>query len=214
MGISEMRKESVPSNYFNPRAYVKANPATGLLATRQGKRLIAVPEILINSIHSTLQSEAGEAASIAFYTFGVSWGKTFFERTRKEMEVYYGTTIAQMNAPEFFANLQQIWGVHGLGKIVVDFSIAEDGILLVTIENSGISIVEENAESKSFSVEAGFLAGWFSAQTSQDLGACASDWHATPRRTQYLVGAKSHIEQIQQNSISKGMRTFEILKVL
>lgn len=214
MGISEMRKESIPSNYFNPRAYVKADPATGLLASRQGKRLIAIPDLLINSIHSTLQSEAGEAASIAFYTFGFSWGKSFYERMRKEMEGYYGTAISQMNAPEFFATLQQLWGVHGLGKIVVDFSVAEEGLLLVTVDNSSISIVEESAESKSFSVEAGFLAGWFSAQTGQDLSACATDWNASPRRTQYLVGAKLHIGEIQQNSVSKGMRTSEILKTL
>lgn len=209
MGFTEMRRETIPGNYFNPRGYVKSDPASGLLSTRQGKRLIAIPELLIQSIHQTLVSEAGEAASMAFYTFGFSWGKSFYERVKKEIEIYYETSISQMNAAEFFATVQQLWGVHGLGKITVDFSPAKHGLLLVTIENSSISIPQSQAESKAFSVEAGFLSGWFSANAHQDLGACATDWHQS--RTEYLIGAKSHLEQIEVNFISKGMRTSAIL---
>lgn len=206
------QKESIPSSYFNPRAYVKSDPATGLLASRQGKRLIALPELLINSIHDTLREEAGEAAPIAFYTFGLSWGRSFYERMRKELEIYSGCSIAEMNAPEFFATLQQLWGVHGLGKISVDFSFAKQGLLLVTIENSGISKVHADSVSKSFSVEAGFLGGWFSAQTQHGLSAIATDWNMELRRTQYLVGAKSQIEQIEAKFISQGMKTQAILE--
>jgi len=210
--ITEMRRESIPANYYTPRAYVKSEPSSGLLSTRQGKRLIAIPEILMDSIHETLLSEAGEAASMAFYTFGLSWGRSFYDRIRKEIEIYYETAIAQMNAAEFFATVQQVWGVHGLGKMIVDFSYAAEGLLLVTVENSGISVVKGKAESKAFSVEAGFLAGWFSAQTHQDLSACATDWFHKPRSTQYLVGAKPQIDQIAETLVSKGLRTAAILE--
>jgi uncharacterized protein len=209
MGFTEMRRETIPGNYFNPRAYVKSDSASGLLSTRQGKRLIAIPEFLIQSIHQTLVSEAGDAASMAFYTFGLSWGKSFYERVKKEIEIYYETSISQMNAAEFFATVQQLWGVHGLGKITVDFSPSKHGLLLVTIENSSISIPQSQSESKAFSVEAGFLSGWFSANTHQELSACATDWNQS--RTEYLVGAKLHIEQIETNFISKGIRTSAIL---
>jgi uncharacterized protein len=212
MELSSPQKESIPSSYFNPRAYVKSDPATGLLASRQGKRLIALPELLINSIHDTLHEEAGEAAPIAFYTFGFSWGKSFYERMRKELETYSGCPIAEMNAPEFFATLQQLWAVHGLGKIVVDFSFAQQGLLLVTVENSGISKISADSVSKSFSVEAGFLGGWFSAQTQRDLAARATDWNLELNRTQYLVGAKSQIEQIESQFISRGKKTQDIIE--
>jgi len=101
MNLTQLEGILIPSNYFLPRAYVQSDPASGLLSTRQGKRLIAIPEMLIDSIHETLLAEAGEAASMAFYTFGSSWGKSFYDRARKEIEVYYQTAIAQMNAPEF-----------------------------------------------------------------------------------------------------------------
>lgn len=217
MRLTETSRAVIPSNYFAPRAYIQSEPSTGLLSTRQGKRLIAVPALLLNSIQSTLLTEAGEAASMAFYTFGFGWGKSFYERTREEIEVYYATSIAQMNAPEYFATLQQLWGVHGLGKITVDFSYAKSGLLLATIENSGISTVTDKVGSKSFSLEAGFLSGWFSTQTHQDLSARATDWSDQtdqPRRTQYLIGAKPQIEEIDQTSIAKGLRTSEILNMI
>jgi uncharacterized protein len=191
MNSTQVRTESIPSNYFSPRAYVQADSASGLLSNRQGKRLIAIPEVLLNCIHETLLAEAGEAASMAFYTFGYSWGKSFYSRASKEIESYYGTAIAHMNAPEFFAILQQLWGVHGLGKIIVDFTHAQDGLLLVTIENSGILKINDNAEVKSFSVEAGFLGGWFSALTGQDLTAKATEWNLNSKRIQYMVEVKA-----------------------
>jgi uncharacterized protein len=211
VNATQMERKAIPSNYFTPRAYVQADPASGLLSTRQGKRLIAVPDMLVNSIHETLLEEAGEAASMALYTFGSGWGKSFYERARKEIESYYQTAIAQMNAAEFFAILQELWGVHGLGKVMVDFSNSKEGLLLVTIENSAISKIAPNCESKSFSVEAGFLAGWFSAYTHQHLSACATDWNLNSGRTEYLIGAKSQIEQIESSMLSKAMRTSTIL---
>ncbi|WP_425214990.1 hypothetical protein [Tumidithrix helvetica] len=212
MKLTNIQSEVIPSNYFAPRAYLQSEPSTGLLSTRQGNRLLAVPSLLLDSIQKTLLLEAGEAASMAFYTFGFGWGKSFYERVRKEIELYYETSISLMNAPEFFATLQQIWGVHGLGRIIVDFSFAKEGLLLVTIENSGISTVQEASVSKSFSLEAGLLGGWFSAQTHQDLSACATDWFSQPQRTQYLIGAKPQIQQIEEKLITQGMRTTAILK--
>jgi uncharacterized protein len=203
VNTTQIQREAIPSNYFSPKVYVQSDPASGLLSNRKGMRLIAIPEMLIDSIHETLLEEVGEAASMAFYTFGSSWGKSFYERTRKEIEVYYQSAIAQMNAPEFFAIVQELWGVHGLGKIMVDFSTAKEGLLVVTIENSGISKVNTKAQSKSlsskfFSTESGFLGGWFSAFTHQDLSAYATEWDFTMGRTQYLVGAKSQIENLDK----------------
>lgn len=208
MGLTEFRRETIPSNYFSARTYLKSDSATGLLSTRQGKRLIAIPEFLIQSIHETLLAEAGDAASMAFYTFGYSWGKSFYDRLKKEIEIYYETSIPQMNAAEFFAIVKELWAVHGLGKISVDFSHAKKGLLLVKIANSGI-VPREQTDFKSFSVEAGFLSGWFSANTHHELSAVATNWYGN--ETEYLVGAKPHIEQIQTELVAKGLKTAAIL---
>jgi len=86
---------------------------------------------------------------------------------------------------------------------MVDFSNAKEGLLVVTIENSGISKIVANAESKTFSIEAGFLAGWFSALNHQDLDACAAMWNINLSKTEYLIGTKSHIESTMLNQFKK-----------
>lgn len=207
----------IPANCFNPKGYVKSHPASGLLSTRHGDRLIAVPELLLRSIPKTLRAEAGEASYLALYTFGANWGKTFCDRVLQDMVKYYRQPILDTIAAEFFVNVQEAWAVHGLGRPSIDFSLADRGLLLVSIENSGIggnSTVEQDATYRSFSLEAGFLAGWFSTLTDKKLRACASNWNEAPASMQFLVGSVSQIESIEREYLQKGMLTPDMLQLL
>ncbi len=207
----------IPTNCFNPKSYVKSEPASGLLATRHGDRLIAVPELLLRSIPRILRVEAGEASYLALYTFGDNWGKTFGNRMMQDLVKYYRQPILETIATEFFANVEAAWAVHGLGKPSIDFSLADRGLLVVTIANSGIAngqTVENNPTYRSFSLEAGFLAGWFSNLTGEKLGACASNWSEAPSSMQFLVGSKIHIESIERSHLEQGMLTPDSLNSL
>jgi uncharacterized protein len=207
----------IPANCFNPKGYVKSHPASGLLSTRHGDRLIAVPEILLRSIPNTLREEAGEASYLALYTFGENWGKTFCGRVLQDIVKYYRQPILDAISAEFFVYVQQAWAVHGLGKPSIEFSLAERGLLLVTIANSGISdstIVTSNSTYRSFSLEAGFLAGWFSNLTDKNLRACAYNWREAPTSMHFLVGGAPHIESIERSHLQQGMLTPDMLNSL
>jgi uncharacterized protein len=208
---------SIPANCFTPKGYVKSHPASGLLSTRYGDRLIAVPELLLRSIPKTLRAEAGEASYLALYTFGDHWGKTFCNRVMQDMVKYHRQPILETLAAEFCVNVQEAWAVHGLGRPSIDFKLAERGLLVVSIANSGIGgggEIEANATYRSFSLEAGFLAGWFSALTDQKLKACASNWSEAPASLQFLVGSPSHIESIERSYLDIAMLTPDILNSL
>jgi uncharacterized protein len=197
----------IPANCFTPKSYVKSHPATGLLSTRHGDRLIAVPELLLRSIPKTLRAEAGEASYLALYTFGEGWGKSFCSRVLQDIHQYYRQPIMKSIANEFFVSIQDAWAVHGLGRPSIDFSLSKQGLLLVTISNSGISepgAIESDPSYRSFSLEAGFLAGWFSLLTEQKLRACAANWEQAPTSTQFLIGAIPHIETIERSVLSNG----------
>jgi uncharacterized protein len=207
----------IPANCFNPKSYVKSHPASGLLATRQGDRLIAVPEVLLRSIPKILRVEAGEASYLALYTFGDNWGKSFGDRMIQEMVNYYRQPILDTISNEFFVNVQAVWAVHGLGKPTFDFSLADKGLVVATIANSAIDsgkTIEDTSTYRSFSLEAGFLAGWFSRLTGKTLRACASNWSEAPTSMQFLIGSDSHIESIEHFHLSKGMLTANQLKSL
>jgi uncharacterized protein len=207
---------SIPGNCFAPKGYVKSNPATGLLSTRNGDRLIAVPELLLRSIPKTLRAEAGEASYLALYTFGDNWGKTFCNRIMQDIVKYYRQPILTTIASEFFVHTQEAWAVHGLGRPAIDFRLAERGLLVVTIANSGIggdAPIESDATYRSFSLESGFLAGWFSALTDQKLKACAINW-SNPTALEFLVGSGEHIESIERKHLDQGAITPDLLNSL
>jgi uncharacterized protein len=207
----------IPANCFNPKGYVKADPSSGLLSTRHGDRLISVPEVLLRSIARTLRAETGAASYLALYTFGENWGKTFADRVLRDMVKYYHQPILDTISSDFFVNVQEAWAVHGLGRPSVDFSLSPRGLLVVSIANSGIDngkTVEKVPTARSFSLEAGFLAGWFSTLTGEKLRACASNWSEAPASMQFLVGSISHIESIEHAHLQQGMLTPEQLKSL
>jgi uncharacterized protein len=208
---------AIPTNCFNPKSYVTSRPATGLLATRYGDRLIAIPEVLLRSISHTLRVETGEASYLALYTFGDSWGKNFCERVSQDITQYYGQPILTTIAPEFFVQIEAAWAVHGLGKPSINFSLSEQGLVIVTIENSGIggsTAIKDDATYRAFSLEAGFLAGWFAALTGEKLRACAFNWSKAPASIQFLIGSADHIESIERSHLQNGMLNTEALKSL
>ncbi len=207
----------IPTNCFNPKSYVTSHPATGLLATRHGDRLIAVPEMLLRSVANTLRVETGEASYLALYTFGDNWGKNFCRRVSQDIKQYYGQPILTTIAPEFFVQIQSAWAVHGLGKPLIDFSLSEQGLIVVTIENSGIggsTEIKDDATYRAFSLEAGFLGGWFAALTGEKLRACAFNWSEAPTSIQFLIGNADHIESIERAHLQMGMLTADTLKSL
>lgn len=204
-----MNLTSVPGNYFTPRTYIKSDPKTGLLATRQGNRLLAVPEALLRSVHKALREETGEATPFALYTFGFWWGGAFYDRLKVEVEQYYQRAIPQMNALEFLVMMRQIWETHGLGHINLDFSLRHLGLIKVQMEHSVLQIgteigLKEN-QSPSHHLEAGFIAAWFSRWAGKSIRACAVDLPkdqdeaiAEPDRNAYfLVGLAPQIEQAE-----------------
>jgi uncharacterized protein len=207
----------IPANCFNPKGYVKSNPTSGLLSSRNGDRLIAIPELLLRSIPKTLRAEAGEASYLALYTFGDRWGKTFYNRIMQDMVKYYRQPILDTIASEFFVNAGEAWAVHGLGRPSIDFKLSERGLLVVTIANCGIGggmAIEADATYRSFSLEAGFLAGWFSALTDKQLRACAIDWSDAPTSLEFLVGSVTHIESIERSHLQQGTIDPEVLDSL
>jgi len=222
-----MTTNSIPGNYFSPRFYVKSDPATGLLSTRKGDRLVAVPDFLLRSIHRALQSEAGQAGTLALYTFGFGWGGSFFDHIRGEIESYKGTTIMATNAVEFFATMRQLWTVHGMGNLTIDFSHRKYGLIVVTTENSvlttGSEIGLQSSQLPWHQLQAGFIAAWFARWAGKDIRACATDWslpseqdsadHLNQNKdyTRFLVGLNGKIQQAE-GWVKQGMRTSEILE--
>ena len=137
----------------------------------------------------------------------------------------------ETNAVEFLATMRQLWTVHGMGTLTLDFGYRQHGLIIVTTENSvltmGSEIGLQSGTVPWHQLQAGFIAAWFSRWAGKDIFACATDWsppssadaseNSNPSSqgnfTRFIVGATSTVQQVEL-WVKKGMRTAEVVEKL
>lgn len=159
----------IPSNYFATDAYVRSDLEMGLLENRQGDRLLALPETLIQAIYSGLDKETGQAARLVLFNCGRWWGKNFYARFCEELTDYYGVPLADMAMVEFMQALQQCWITHGWGKVDLDQTYQHRGFLVIKIWNSPFVRLAPRRDQPVGHLEAGILTAFFSHLTGREL---------------------------------------------
>jgi predicted hydrocarbon binding protein len=164
-----VQNKSLKGNYFAPSAYVQGDFEMGLMETRQGSRLIALPEVLLQGIFAGLEEEIGQASGVVLYNCGRWWGKSFYRRFVQEVSSYYETPLANMEMVEFLSCFKQCWKTHGWGVIDFDFDYYPQGFIVAKTVNSPFA--EAAAQGKGFSchLEAGILGSFFSQLTGENL---------------------------------------------
>lgn len=159
----------VPGNFFAVDAYVHGDSEVGLLENRQGDRLLAVPETLVQAIYSGLDRETGQATRLVLFNCGKWWGKSFYTRFCEQVTGYYSVPLANMPMVEFLQSLQACWVAHGWGKIELDQSHQNRGFLVVKIWNSAFARLAPAQNQPVCHLEAGVLSSFFSQLTGREL---------------------------------------------
>ncbi|MDX2097381.1 MAG: V4R domain-containing protein [Leptolyngbyaceae cyanobacterium bins.59] len=159
----------IPGNYFATDAYVRGDLELGLLENRQGGRLIALPEVLIQAIFSGLDKETGQATRLVLLNCGRWWGRNFYSRFSEELTDYYGTALSDMGMAEFLECLQQCWITHGWGKIDLDQTHQQRGFLVVKTWNSPFASHAPKGKLPVCYLETGIFISFFSQLTGKDL---------------------------------------------
>lgn len=161
--------DRIPGSYFATDTYVRSDLEMGLLENRQGDRLIALPETLIQAIYSGLERETGQASRLVLFNCGRWWGKNFYARFCAEVSDYYGVPLSNMAMVEFMQVIQQCWMTHGWGKIDLDQSYQHRGFLVIKGWNSAFDRLALNPDQPACYLEAGILAAFFSQLTGKEL---------------------------------------------
>lgn len=168
-----LNKDRLPGNYFAPDAYVQGDFELGLLENRQGNRLIALPDTLLQALYSSLEDEVGASAGLVMFQCGHWWGKYFYRRFAEEISTYYDKPLAEMEMVEFLQCLKQCWKTYGWGNLNLEFKHYNQGFIIATVENSAFAAVRKNdenpAERPTCHAEAGLLSTFFSQLTGQEL---------------------------------------------
>lgn len=196
----------VPGNYFATDSYVRSELELGILESRRGDRLLALPETLIQGIYGGLLKETGQASRMVLYNCGGWWGKAFYTRFREEIMDYYGTPLAEMRFVDFLVCLKQWWRTCGWGRLDLDATYQQRGFLIVKTWESPFAAEAPESQTPVCHLEAGIFANFFGQLTGRDLQcvqiACESQGLD---HNQFLLGLPNRVgpaEEMVENQMS------------
>jgi uncharacterized protein len=170
LNITDLISESpIPGNYFAPKTYLQGDFESGLIENRQGRRLLALPEALLQGLYNGLTAELGSATGLVLYNCGRKWGKNFYRRFSEEVSSYYQQPVAEMEMIELVQCLKQCWKAHGWGIIEPNFDRYQQGFLVIQVTNSSFANEIASPNKPSCFIEAGLLSALFSELSGTDL---------------------------------------------
>jgi uncharacterized protein len=188
----------VPGNFFASDAYVRGDLEAGLLENRQGDRLLALPETLIQAIYSGLNKEVGQASSLVLFNCGKWWGKSFYTRFCEQVTSYYSVPLANMPMVEFLQALQECWIAHGWGRIELDQTYQQRGFLIVKGRNSAFARLAPQQQQPACYLEAGVLSSFFSQLTGKDLHCVQTTCESMGADcNRFLLGLPQRLESVE-----------------
>ena len=188
----------IPGNYFAVDAYVRGDLEMGLLENRQGDRLLALPETLIQAIYSGLDKETGQATRLVLFNCGRWWGRSFYTRFCEQLTDYYNISTADMPMVEFLQSLQQCWVTHGWGKLELDQTYQHRGFLVIKTWNSPFAKLAPNWNQPVCYLEAGVLSAFFSHLTGRDLHCIQTTCESMGADcNRFILGLPKRLESIE-----------------
>lgn len=164
-----LNTKQLPGNYYASGTYIQGDLEHGLLESRRGDRLLALPHALIQGIYAGLDEEVGQAAHLVLFKCGHWWGKSFYARFYEELQEYHGQSLPDMEMIEFLQNIQQYWRTSGWGTFELDLSYYSQGFLVIETRNSPFAMEAPQSDKPVCSLEQGIFSAFFSQLTGHEL---------------------------------------------
>lgn len=203
----------IVGNYYAPSVYVQSDLESGLLSSRHGDRLLALPEALIKGIYSGLEHETGQASRLVLRHCGQLWGKEFFRRFASEVGDTYQRPLAEIEMGVFLQSLQQAWRTHGWGILSLDWTHQDQGILIVRVAHSPFAaLAPQNPARPLGFLEAGLFATWFSQLTGRDLGCVQTSSEATGSASEQFIVTTADRLKAAESWVDAGQTHEQVLQ--
>lgn len=187
ISIENLLQKPLPGNFFAPDIYLQGDYEFGMLENREGDRLIALPEILLEALYEGLEEEVGPSAGLVLTQCGVWWGKSFYQRFANYVSGYSAQTLAQMPMIDFLQCLKECWKTHGWGIIDIDSTYHQSGYLVIEVKNSPYLHKGSSKDSPQGFIEIGVLKAFFSKLTGQDLDCVQTCCESSGAESSYFI---------------------------
>jgi predicted hydrocarbon binding protein len=195
-------------NYFGDDSYLTTDVRTGVTRNRAGTRIITLTQDFLLGLRNALVTECGPAADLVLKTCGKTWGRQFAVRMENELSEFYSAPLSESPMAVFEACLVEAFSRHGWGRVKLDWTMSDRGLILAELEGAVFAEIIGTSERPVESLSAGVLAGMFGNFSGQDIDcvqtACKSCGAATSR---FVMGLSARIAPATE-AVEKG-RTHE-----
>jgi len=188
--------------FTKPSYYRRADLFTtdvnlGVTRDVEGTRFVGLTSDFLIGFHRGLEEECGpEAARIVLYTCGTIWGKRHAARARRSLEGYYGTPLEQLPFALFQRLLDDMFRVHGWGRLSIDVEHDAVGVLVVEVEQAVMAHVLKRGERPVDVLLAGVLAGLFSEFAGRELTCFQTDCVARKQeRSRFVLAPPERLDR-------------------
>lgn len=195
------RSPSDPSRSV-PDEFIRSRPAEGLLQTPDGRRVAALPEALMQTLHRGFGDGATDQARHQLYRTGYEWGLQdmlhLSSRMREESGGANNKDLWKMDAPFVLERWSAPFAAAGWGACIFDLSAHAKGITFVELRHSAAAAATGRAPAPVCHLYAGLFAGALSFYDRVESHAveteCAALGHACCR---FIVGPGPVIDQAE-----------------
>lgn len=156
-------------NCFEPDAYYQLDVRLGVMKNRFGTKCCTFSAHALRGIYLALKDEVGPAWRIVLRQCGIAWGKKLAERFLKEISSFYGESLDVMTMARFTALVEEYFAVSGWGRLHLDYSRIDRGLLLVTVNNDVMGDLLRDSGERSGPLLEGVLSSLFSATSGTEL---------------------------------------------
>jgi predicted hydrocarbon binding protein len=201
--------------WFLKKNWLQGSAFEGTIRTRDGDRVVVLPEELLQGLHRAIAFETGAALPIIAYTCGRRWGARMVRRWDAQWREHYQERMEQTEFDMFQAWLIQSFRFQGWGELSWDFSMEQQGVLHFEVRNCVLSRLLADLEEP---MVADIFAGVFAALSSWVVGrelecaqiACEKSGAPACR---FVVATPERIEKVR-NARLEGATTEQMMSRL
>jgi uncharacterized protein len=159
-------------NYYAEGRYCHTDVRRGVTRTRAGNRICCLTADFLVGFRKAIADETGPAADTVFRSCGRKWGGFVAKRFDAEMTEFLGRPVRDLALAKFQAHLTELFSHHGWGKVTLDLSRHDQGLIVVGVSDPIFAAIlkpDEKPTQPVDSLMAGILAGLFTELFGQDL---------------------------------------------
>lgn len=198
-------------NFFARGTYVRTNVHTGVSRDRTGTRICTLPNEFLLGFHKAIAEECGPAAETVLKSCGVRWGAAYAQRLSGQLAEFYGQPVSEFATAEFFATLVEAFGQNGWGRLQVDLTYHDRGVIVAIIDGAIMASLLGKASKPADTLIAGTLAGFFRELTGEDLDCVQTQCSACKAKdSRFVITLASRLASAPE-WVSSGLSHGEIL---